>query len=485
MHTARTIRHWKCLRLRSIPTLLVGVLAFMGCSEGSQPRTEPPNVILISVDTLRADHLSLYGYSRATSPHIDEFARTASVYSRAHTTAPWTLSAHASLFTGLYPAEHGAQMIRRRKGAKPNMKFPLRADAQTLAEVLEELGYSTAAICGNLMYLVPRYGLNQGFRHFETLKGGGKLDPARGSEINQSAFGWLAKHTSVPDYAPFFLFLNYMDTHTPYNTTPRPGFLEQTKPYSEQQRKLNEAKVNSRYAPVPASVLTETIDQYDLSIANLDESLGELFAELEAMDLFDDALIIVLSDHGEYLGEHELLGHAKDVYQGAMHVPLIIKAPMQEESKRETDLISLVHLPFMIMQALGLEEQVADDLFPYRWPDEQIHGKMRFSLWVDVAMPWGKRFNRIREALYHGQQKFIHSSDGQHELYDLKSDPAEVDNLLVDSPALVAHWTELIAEVKPKYRKSRPGLEPETIEHVPGDLSEEERAKLRALGYIE
>jgi len=440
---------------------------------------------LISLDTLRADHLGVYGYARETSPKLDEFARSATLYSRAHTTAPWTLSAHASLFTGLYPAEHGAQMIRRQPGADPDLRLPLSASARTLAEVLSGAGYQTAAISANLMYLVPRYGLDQGFQYFETLKGGGKKQPARGSEINARARHWLKERLKGRDDRPFLLFLNYMDVHTPYNTTPREGFLENTPPYSAKKRKVREARVNAGKRPIPPEILEETVDQYDLAIANLDESLGQFFAFLRTMHLFDDALIIVLSDHGEYLGEHALLGHAKDVYQGAMRVPLIIKAPGQERPEREERLISLVHLPHMILEAAGLADRVDAELFPYRWPEERIQGQMRFSLWIDLVQPWGKRFNRIREALYEGQHKFIHSSDGRHELYDLEEDPDEVDNLLVGSPALAARWSEHFAMVRPEERETGADTEPETVEHVDRDLSEEDREKLRALGYIE
>ena len=445
----------------------------------------PPNIILISLDTVRADHLGLYGYSRPTSPNLDAFAQSATVYSRAHTTAPWTLSAHASLFTGLYPSEHGAEMIRLEPDADPDLELPLAPGALTLAEVLGDAGYRTASISSNLMYLVPRYGLHQGFQHFETLKGRGKRAPARGTEVNASTRQWVEGQLGRSDGRPFFLFINYMDAHTPYNTTPRPGFLEHTPPFSLKKRKFHEARVNGGKAGIPRSILDRTIDQYDLSIANLDDSLGQLFAFLKSENLFDDALIIVLSDHGEYLGEHALLGHAKDVYEGAMRIPLLVKAPGQVEAQERDELISLVHLPYMILELSGLEGRVEGDPFPYRWPAENIEGQMRYSLWVDIREPWGARFDRVRGALYEGRHKFIHSSDGQHELYDLEADPDEAENLLLASPRLAATWARRFAAIAENERRSPPEADPAAYPEIDHELSEEDREKLRAMGYIE
>ena len=474
------------LRRRSVYhfRLLLLALPLLCCSGGDVEASAEslPNIILISLDTLRADHLSLYGYSRKTSPQLDEFAKSATVFSRAQTTAPWTLSAHASLFTGLYPPEHGAQMVRPGEGVDPDAKLPLSANATTLAEVLAKRGYDTAAVCGNLMYLVPRYGLDQGFRHFETLKGMGKLEPARGEEINLRARDWLVERNKRGDDAPFFLFLNYMDTHTPYNTAARPGFLEGTPAYSAEARAIREEEVNSAKKKVPPENLAETIDQYDLAIANLDESLGRFFATLRELDLFEDSMIVILSDHGEYLGEHRLLGHAKDVYQGAMHIPLIVKAPRQDTAVRQDGLISIVHIPNLILKSVGFKGDDALEPFPYHWPEKYIQGKMRYSLWVDLKKPWGQRFNRVREALYEGPLKFIHSSDGRHELYNLVKDPGETDNLLIGSHNLVVRWTKHFSKLRLVKRKV---LESEAVKHVADDLSEEDRAKLRALGYVE
>ena len=465
--------------------LLLGAIVLSACGADDGATSAPPNIILISLDTVRADHLSLYGYSRPTSPNLDEFARSATLYSRAHTTAPWTLSAHASLFTGLYPSEHGAEMIRFEPDANPDLELPLPPGALTLAEVLGEVGYRTASISSNLMYLVPRYGLHQGFEHFETLKGRGKKAPARGNEVNARTQEWVEEVLADPDGRPFFLFINYMDAHTPYNTTPRPGFLEDTPPFSHRKRKFHEARVNGGKPGVPRAILERTIDQYDLSIANLDDSLGQFFAFLRDQDLFEDALIMVVSDHGEYLGEHDLLGHAKDVYEGAMRVPLIVKAPKQVEARQRDELISLVHLPYMILELAGLEERVAGDPFPYRWPEDQIEGQMRYSLWIDIQTPWGARFDRVRAALYDGRHKFIHSSDGNHELYDLEADPDEIDNLLLGSPHLAATWAGRFAAIAEKERRQPPEPDLDAYPEVDHELSEEDREKLRAMGYIE
>ncbi len=439
-----------------------------------------PPIILITVDTLRADHLSVYGYARDTSPHLADFARRSTLYSKARSPAAWTLPAHASLFTGLYPSEHGSQMIRRVPDAVPSRDFPLDEAFTTLAEALRSVGYDTAGVAANSLYLTPRYKLDQGFDDWEFLPGEPGVSAARAPEVNARAFAWLAAR----DPGPFFLFLNYMDTHTPYSNTPRAGFLDGAAPaYTAYGRKLTESAVmasgHATGVP-PEGLIRNTVDQYDLAIANLDAGLGALFEELRRLEVFDEALIIVTSDHGEFLGEHDLIGHAKDVYDGVLSIPLLVKAPGQVEAATEGRLVSLVHVPRLLLSAAGLSEFVDPDLFPYRFPEPTAFAENRFSLWVDIEKPWGGRFDRIREALYTDTLKYIHSSDGHHELYDIASDPDETRNLLESNPELGPEWARRIEAVRPKPDARRAGRETQEAE----PFTEEELDRLRALGYI-
>ena len=460
-------------------------MALLAGSCGREPAEEParPNVLLISLDTVRADHLDIYGYERPTSPNLARFAERATLYERAHTTAPWTLPAHASLFTGLYPPEHGSEMVRRDPDARPLAALALAAELTTLAEVFQAAGYRTGGVAANFLYFAPRYRLDQGFEHSEVLPGKTGASVAPAFLVNERALMWLrSEGTSGSEKRPFFLFLNYMDAHAPYNTTSRRDFTEGDVPdFSLEAHRATEALVVGSDDPIPEERIQVVIDQYDLGIASADAGVGALLAALEQMGLFDETLIVVTSDHGEFLGEHRLIGHAKDVYEGTMWVPLLIKEPGQRKGRVESRLISLVHVARLILENAGLEHMAPDGTFPHRWPEPVSFAQNRYSLWVDMARPWGSRFDRIREVLYRDELKYIHSSDGRHELYDLAIDPAEATNLLDVSPELGPGWIERIAAARPAADPDRTRAEPTETE----PLSPEELEQLRALGYIE
>ncbi|MBT3223583.1 MAG: sulfatase, partial [Proteobacteria bacterium] len=182
------------------------------CNESSPVKSEPSttevpkaakNILFISLDTVRADHLSVYGYHLPTSPNLEALADHATLYRRAQASAPWTLPSHASMFTGLYPFEHGAHTPE--PGGK-NKAVVLNQDLTTIAEVLSSNGYVTGAIVANAAFLGKKFALDQGFAEYEIKRG-------TGDEINKRALTWLRKNKDQS----FFLFLNYMDAHRPYN----------------------------------------------------------------------------------------------------------------------------------------------------------------------------------------------------------------------------------------------------------------------------
>ena len=232
---------------RWTPLLISLSVLIQGCGEPVSAVALPQRVILISIDTLRADHLSLYGYPRRTSPLLDAFAEQAVVFDDVSAPSPWTLPAHASLFTGLYPRTHRLSSHERR----------LRARFRGLAEILSDHGFHTAAVV-NSYYLSRRFGLDRGFRDFVYVKE--NVDSIRGSEpITDQAIEWLYRH---PDQ-PLFLFVHY-------------------------------------YAGDPAHL----IDRYDASIRQMDVDLERLFTFLREQRWLDESLIVVTSDHGEAFLEH-------------------------------------------------------------------------------------------------------------------------------------------------------------------------------------
>jgi arylsulfatase A-like enzyme len=288
-------------KLLSVAVVLIGVVAFMVWNRAHLSR---PNVILIVVDTLRADHLSCYGYERKTSPVIDAFADENLKFDLAMATAPWTAPSVASIFTGLYPTAHGVG-----GHASPEQADQERVRAavldqgfETLAEALRRNGYSTGGVTGNA-WVADYLGFAQGFDEFTT------LDYRPAALINSHAVEIIKKLAGQPQ--PFLFYVHYMDPHGPYR--PPKGLLVG----------LGEPLREAPHIPSERG----QIDLYDGEIRYVDSQIGILFDQLRAWELFRDAVIVLVSDHGEQFREHGETGHGQNVFNYLVHVPLILKAP--------------------------------------------------------------------------------------------------------------------------------------------------------------
>jgi arylsulfatase A-like enzyme len=409
-------------------------------------------VILIVLDTVRADHLGCYGYPRATSPRLDAFARQATLFRRAFAAAPATLASHASLFTGRHPLEHGAHAFEVQTPASDNMS-PLAAEHLTLAESLAELGYATQGFVANKAYLAERWNLQQGFQ-------GWRVRRVTAARLNDEVEAWLAGMRR----RSFHLFLNYMDAPD----SEEHGLLEQ----------LGELVLRGR-GEIPGELAGQVVDQYDTAIANLDQELGRLFDMLAAADAYDGATIVVTADHGESFGEHHLVGHGKDLYQEAVHVPLIVKRPGQRKGEVREEPVSGVDVARLIVDTLpaGLSSRLAPR-FPYRPGSHPVLIESHHASVNVLFHPvWGRRFRRVRLAVFEWPWKYIHSSDGKHELYDLQRDPGERHDLAAERPELSQRLagTLMAFRARREATRSPPSAPP---------LSEEDREALRALGYL-
>ncbi len=429
------------------------------------------SIVLISVDTLRADHLGCYGYTRPTSPHIDRFAASATRFRRAYATAPWTIPSHASMFTGKYAFEHGAHSVQVNRPVN-NVK-PLPKEHRTLAEVLRDEGFRTGAFVANAGYLGPSWQLDQGFESWQ-------VEPVYGDELNRHVFAWLE---ALGRGQPFFLFVNYIDTHWPYNVGRAREF-----PLGPSDSKRRRSLMTELYlrvmadpSPAPAELLQEALNRYDTAIVNLDESLGALLKHLDELGLAEDSVIILTSDHGEYFGEHRLVEHSKDVYEPALQVPLILRMPGQRQGQVSELAASSVDVPRLVLAHLSaqLEERYAS-LFPNVVGDHELLAENYYSRTKDLFNEhYGKRFDRVRTAYFDLPFKLIESSDGKHELYDLSADPDELENLLLKRPELTRRLRDdlqVFLNANPRYESSESG---------PPPLDEAEKERLRALGYIE
>ncbi len=475
--------HPRLVVLVSILLAMVTLIAYGVWISRHRSSVGQRNVVFLVIDTLRADHLGCYGYRRPVSPNIDALAEKSTRYSRSFSSSPWTLPSHASLFTGLFPYEHGAhtyllkkmQYRKRQDGSKrriPTGYQKLKDKFVTLAEHLSQSGYATGAVVANVSFLSERLNVNQGFDEYRVIN-------KKADKLNDIAFDWIDEVKGDN----FFLFMNYMDTHRPYNTTPRPGLFK-TPVDRNSTRLLNElkAKVHGSEAdPVfPPKLAERVIAQYDTAIANIDLEIGRMIAFLKKRKLYDNTLLILTSDHGEYFGEHFLVEHGKDLYQEALYVPLIIKGVNQRQGAVSQSVVSAVDVPGIIVRQLAPSVQSRGlDLFERLPGNHPVIAENYYSLASDIANPkWGKRFKRIRAALFDWPFKYILSSDGKHEMYHLGRDLRETKNLTEVKGKRAERYNEMLSRrVKPNWRK----IQLLSVE----DLSETEIQQMRALGYME
>jgi arylsulfatase A-like enzyme len=461
-----------------------------------------PSVVLITMDTVRADHLSLYGYEKDTSPSLNALARRATLYRHAESASDVTPASHGSLVTGLYPSQHGARLDRSQ-----GLSLPLDPDVPTLAAQLASSGYHTLGVVANHGYLGHAYGFDRGFHYYDQrvpvrllldepdrnhfLRQGAErllqrlrptdlagVDYRRADEINGVVLPLF--HQLKTEARPFFLFVNYMDAHWPYRP-PRPF---DTKFGGTSARSISAADYSALWADVNAARRTLTgaeraalESQYDGGIANVDRHIGALVDQLEQLDLFDDCLFIVTSDHGEAFGERGLLEHGVSVYGDLIHVPLLVKYPRQRTPRIVGDVVSGVDVMATILDVTGhaIPGEIEGRSLAAE-PDPSAPPRVVFSESFPDASTYGlsPRFHRIERAVFADGVKLITSTAGKRELYDVE-DIEDAQDLAALRPEVaqrldqrVSQW---LASIKPLNRVVRP-LDPMTLQ------------RLKSLGYL-
>ena len=510
-------------RDRARSGLMVALTVFavtMGCGRsesggvgdsGGGGGRDRPNVVWVVWDTVRADHMSLYGYEKPTTSRLDAWAEGARVYENCISTASYTVPSHASMFTGLLPSEHGAH----------NYHLFLDDQYETIAELFQRSGYQTYLFSANPHISVVE-NFNQGFDVTEhpwdeqyrqdaldivRKKSLGdqsselqeklrsvKISPwhikACGKLAQKGVENWLAQRE--PN-RPFFIFLNYMEAHRPF--IPPRRFREDMMTPEQVERSY---QVDRSWVPMWSYTfgLKEYSDEelavmaatYDACLAELDAMFEQLLRVLGSTVDLDDTVIVLTADHGEHLGEHHMMDHQYSVYNPLLHVPLVVSYPKRFPPGRDANpvvnydlfptLLELAGLnppPKLESQAVSLLAPVADRIRLAEYPAALVHPfkavRPHYPNWD--PMPW----TRVLRALYHDQYKFIWSSDQRHELYNLRDDPKELRDLLHEQSQLRvemgARLNGLVAKLTP----------PPTPQSTP-PMSEDMRKLLRNLGYV-
>jgi len=433
-------------------------LLLSGC--GKRQHAKKPNIILITLDTTRADRLGCYGYRRQTSPNIDKLAEESVLYTRAIAPSSWTLPSHASLFTGKFTSSHGARydpegpllLTDAISGPESWDAYRARGLAQnevTLAEVLKETGYTTAAVVGG-PWMKRIFGLNKGFDYYND----SQISTVNGrlaSQVTTSALNWLERRREKK----FFLFLNYFDPHGPYS--PPEGFALRFLP-----------KGTNFTGREPT--LEEINALYDAEILYMDHYIGRFLQKLKVENLYNDTLIIVTSDHGELFGEHGKFGHGHYLYQEELHVPLFIKYPAGEVSPKRTDLrAQLTDILPMIYERVGI---TIPGNIQGTSPSQIKHPIIAETYPLPLISKDGSW-----QSIFEGDFKFIWNSKNQHMLFNLKDDPEENVNIIVqDSKRTERMWAQMEQYLA---KLPKPGLA------VPaGEPDDQTKEALKSLGYV-
>jgi arylsulfatase A-like enzyme len=424
------------------------------------PPAGSPDVVLVSLDTTRADRLSTYGYERDTSPHLTRLAADGELYRNARSPAGWTLPAHASMMTGLFPHTHGATLAGGFLGGKsvdgrPQVAHPLEPGAVTLAEVLRDRGYRTGAFVANFSYLYRDYGLAQGFGTYEDAPGlllrvrppvvrlarqfvaSFCVKPFRTARsINASALDWL---DAQPTDRPVFLFVNYMEPHQPWMAEPPHDRWADGLPRARELARKN--LYTHAVKPLDAETTAFIGAHYDGQVAAMDEALGELLAALRTRGRYENALVIVAGDHGELLGEHGQMGHmGRMLYEPLLRVPLVVKHPGGGARGVVDTPVQLVDLMPTVVEATGAT--LPDGLEGTRLADVRRAAYAEEGINPFLVRRYGDVYDRSIRVLYDGHYKLIVTSRGERFLFDLESDPQERVDLAGREPARVQELSQ-------------------------------------------
>jgi len=443
--------------------LSLAMLLLPGCT---QPE-DPPSVIVIVIDTLRRDHMSLYGYPRNTTPGLERLGTESAVFERCLAPSSWTKPSTVSLLSGMYPARHKTDADR---AASTEIEF--------LAEILHERGYQTAAFSGN-PHVSPMSGLDQGFDAFAIGSETRAANYPDIAEILAGARNWLDESSG-----PSFLYLHLMNVHGPYRApesyqvqmdrTPRRPF-EFRNPIW--QAIMEHGRFEQRRR-VTAAHLNDLRTRYDAAIAYTDAELTRFIDGLRNDRILDRTLLVITADHGEEIFEHKGFGHRRTLHSEVLDIPLLIRPPGGSDGRRIQQSVSLVDVPATVLDwvgALGGQTSFRDgiSLAPSIESESEIAPRLLLAQLDDSAVGrlierWPYRLIQM-DLDYEGHENTV-------ELFDLESDPNETTDLSRRHRGAVESLTALDHDRMRELRS-------DAFDAPRAQIDEDTARRLDALGY--
>jgi arylsulfatase A-like enzyme len=468
-------------------------------------RAGAPDIVLIVLDTVRAENVSTYGYSRATAPNITALAKESAIFHDATSPSTWSLPSHSSLFTGRYPSSHGAHAENQYLDGR----YP------TLAQVLQGNGYETFCITANA-WISDGLGLTRGFGwQDESLRneGGaglgfsfvhrildrvGLLEADKGGDAVATSFeNWAAERPADAE-RPAFVFLNFIEAHFPYHQLPHDYLWKYTDVGYSRLREISTALLGAQFGgsvPPAQEVAQPTIDMYDGGVLYTDMLLGRVVETQRARGRLDETVFVVLADHGEVLGEFgDFFGHGPSLYQPSVGVPLLIRYPARVPPGTRIDtpvstlgvfatILDLANItPPPTLQVGSLAPLIRRETGASGGPilseihDNSFLGAERAR--DDPQMRSGRRYRLLRD----GDLKLIVTSKGETLLYDLAADPEESRDLSAERPDDLGRMIAILETTKSALSLPDIGAELAVGENAP-ELDAATQERLRALGY--
>jgi arylsulfatase A-like enzyme len=419
-------------------TILLGALlaaSLGGCgpadatgADTASPTETAPGLLLITLDTTRADRLGAYGHASARTPVIDALAARGLRFTRAYAPTPITLPSHASILTGTLPTQHGV---------RDNTGYALGEDAELVSEALAERGWRTMAAVGSFV-LDPRFGLDQGFERYTSPRSAGvatlgAVIERRADAVVQDALDWLA---DVEPDEPFFLWLHLYDPHAPYEPPPALG------------------------APT---------DAYDAEIAYCDHQLGRLLDALDRAGRGSSLSVVLSADHGESLGEHGESTHGVFLYEGALRVPLIVAGPAVAPGVVD-QLVGTASVAATLLQLAGAPAAA----LPHATAPSLLGDRREAQLYLETVLPWRAHGWHPQRGVVWQDGKYVQGRTA--ELYALDSDPDERRNLAAEQPQQLGLAADRLARILAEH--------PALGWQRDAELESSDRAALAALGYL-